>query len=244
RVVGGIDVLRGTGAWAGIVSIQANWSPRWASHVCGGTLITPYWVLTAAHCFINRTNPLSEWAVLAGATVTTDLGGGVQIRRIKRVRMHKDYAEDVLFDIAVVELEKPIACSPTIQLACLPDPSMTVALQTCYIAGWGHTYAKAQVPAGVVLQEAKVPIISNDICNRSDWNAGFVQEYNVCAGYPEGGVATCQGDSGGPLVCKDATSDFFWQIGITSWGIGCARPKKPGVSVSTQYFYNWIVEQI
>ncbi|NXK98838.1 ACRO protein, partial [Formicarius rufipectus] len=70
-----------------------------------------------------------------------------------------------------------------------------------------------------------------------------LQVYHLCAGYPEGGVATCQGDSGGPLVCKDNSADIFWQVGVTSWGIGCARPKKPGVSSSTQYFYNWIMTQ-
>ncbi|NWR95788.1 ACRO protein, partial [Furnarius figulus] len=243
RVVGGIDVLPGTGAWAGIVSIQSYWAPGWASHVCGGTLIKPQWVLSAAHCFINRTNPLSEWAVVAGATVTTDQGSGVQVRRIKQVRMHKNYARDILYDIAVLELQQPIVCSPTIQLACLPSPSVKLTLQTCYIAGWGHTYAKTQAPPGVILQEAKVPVINNELCNSSDWNAGFIQVYNLCAGYPEGGVTTCQGDSGGPLICKDGNSDFFWQVGVTSWGVGCARPKKPGVSTSTQYFYNWIMEQ-
>ncbi|NWI61927.1 ACRO protein, partial [Calyptomena viridis] len=71
-----------------------------------------------------------------------------------------------------------------------------------------------------------------------------IQVYNLCAGYPKGGISTCQGDSGGPLVCRDKHADFFWQVGITSWAVGCARPKLPSVFSSTQYFYNWILTKL
>ncbi|NXP24337.1 ACRO protein, partial [Scytalopus superciliaris] len=165
-----------------------------------------------------------------------------QMRRIKQVRIHKDY-NYVLNDIAMLELEKPITCTPSIQLACLPGPAVNVsALKNCYIAGWGATEGKAQ--GGVLLKQAKVHLIDSQLCNSSEWNAGLVQVYNLCAGYPEGGMSTCQGDSGGPLVCQDDKSDTFWQVGLTSWAIGCARPKKPSVFISTQYFRNWIMEQM
>uniref|UniRef100_A0A8B9G384 Acrosin n=1 Tax=Amazona collaria TaxID=241587 RepID=A0A8B9G384_9PSIT len=143
-------------------------------------------------------------------------------------------------DIALLELDRPLQCNNYIQLICVPDMSMRVSqLTDCYISGWGSR--KARCDSATVLQEAKVHLINVSTCNSSEWYQGDIHTHNLCAGYPQGGIDSCQGDSGGPLMCKDNNSDFFWLVGVTSWGEGCGRAQRPGIYTSTQHFYNWMV---
>uniref|UniRef100_A0A8C9NMX1 Acrosin n=1 Tax=Serinus canaria TaxID=9135 RepID=A0A8C9NMX1_SERCA len=241
RVVGGKSAE--AGAWPWLVSIQDP-SVSGTGHLCGGSLISAKWVLTAAHCFAESRN-LSAMRLLIGATQLTEPGPGAQVRLIKRLLVHKEYGPaDQSNDIALLELNEPVQCSSYIQLACVPNATVNVALlETCYVAGWGATTARSQKSSDV-LQEAKVHLINVQVCNSSEWYQGDVHSHNLCAGYPEGGIDTCQGDSGGPLMCKDNNADFFWVVGVTSWGRGCARAKRPGIYTSVQHFYDWILLQM
>ncbi|NWR46601.1 ACRO protein, partial [Regulus satrapa] len=237
RIVGGGDAQ--PGAWPWMVSIQHPWIPG-LKHLCGGSLISTQWVLTAAHCF-NKVTTVSLLYVVIGATQLSQPGPGVQMRNIKQVLIHQYYDRDnVAYDIAMLELEHPVRCSPYIQLACVPDTTLRVSeLHNCWIAGWGSTAPRAP-KASDHLQEAKIQIINLQMCNSSHWYAGKIHTHNLCAGYRYGTVDTCQGDSGGPLMCQKKNRDRWWVIGITSWGKGCARVRRPGVYTSTQYFYDWI----
>ncbi|CAN0046927.1 unnamed protein product [Bubo scandiacus] len=241
RVVGGTGAQ--TGAWPWIVSIQDPWEAG-TGHVCGGSLISPQWVLTAAHCFLEARH-IAMWRVVVGANHLTQLGPEAQVRSIIRLLVHPRYSNITKRnDIALLQLDQPVQCGYYVQLACVPDASLRVSqLTDCYISGWGATTARS---AGTtdVLQEAKVHLIDTNLCNSSRWYRGAVHPHNLCAGYPQGGIDTCQGDSGGPLVCKDKSADYFWLVGVTSWGKGCARAKRPGIYTSTQHFYDWILLQM
>ncbi|XP_066036377.1 acrosin-like [Chamaea fasciata] len=178
--------------------------------------------------------------------MTRIVGGGAVVRNVKQVVVHPYYKRaDFSYDIALLQLDGSVQCSAYIQLACLADPALEVSkLNNCWIAGWGSTTARCefQLTQGSRgrLQEAKVQLINSQLCNSSDWYAGKVHPYNLCAGYPQGAIDACQGDSGGPLMCKDNTAEYWWVVGITSWGEGCARPKQPGIYISTRHFYHWI----
>uniref|UniRef100_A0A8C3UJY7 Acrosin n=1 Tax=Catharus ustulatus TaxID=91951 RepID=A0A8C3UJY7_CATUS len=243
RIVGGADAL--PGAWPWIVSIQHPWV-RDLKHLCGGSLIGHQWVLTAAHCFDEVTD-ITLLYVVIGATQLTQPGPGAQVRHINQVLIHSYYnSENLRYDIALVELDRPVQCSPYIQLACVPDATLRVSeLQDCWIAGWGSTVKRGEFQERLQvydrLQEAKVRLIDLQLCNSSRWYAGKIHPHNLCAGYPQGKIDSCQGDSGGPLMCQEKNSDYWWVIGITSWGKGCGRARRPGVYTSTQDFYDWIL---
>ncbi|NWT10590.1 ACRO protein, partial [Vireo altiloquus] len=227
RVVGGSSVQ--PGAWPGIVSIQATWeNGTW--HMCSGVLLSSQWVLTVAHCFA-RAGDFSTWKVVVGTTDLTQLGPEAEVRHIQRLLVHQHYVPATARnDIALVELEQPVECSDYIQLGCVPDASLRVSeLKSCYIAGWD--FANGGFPNSTC-----APRVS-----WAPWGHGLGTSWTR-AGHrqtPEPPLLA-QGDSGGPLVCKDNEADYFWLVGMSSWGRGCERARHPGIYTSTQHFYNWI----
>ncbi|XP_062990545.1 acrosin-like [Elgaria multicarinata webbii] len=238
RIIGGTDSLPGTWPW--LVSIQLP-SDHGYMHSCGGSLISSRWVVTAAHCFLNK-RFLEHWKLVIGATQLSQQGPDAQERTIKNLVEHEHYnRHNHLNDIALMELSHPVNCSDYIQPACLPSKEVEVSSLThCYVSGWGVTDLTKPMQTSDIQQEAKVNLIPLDTCNSSGWYSGKIHYNNICAGHEQGGIDSCQGDSGGPLMCREARSERFWVVGATSWGSGCARARRPGIYSSTQHFLEWI----
>ncbi|XP_067839526.1 transmembrane protease serine 11B-like protein isoform X5 [Heptranchias perlo] len=226
RIVGGTNSMDGEWPWQ--VSLQIG------SHVCGASIISDRWLVSAAHCFWNTQ---SLWKAYMGSV---DVGKGT-IRNIKRIIRHPNYARKTQndFDIAVLELSSPLTFSNVIQPVCLPSSSQVFpAGRSCTITGWGALVYQGSLSG--ILQKADVNIIEDSTCRRI--YSPFITNRMLCAGLLRGGVDSCQGDSGGPLVCVESDGTWFL-AGIVSFGFECAKPNFPGVYSRVTVLRDWVKQQ-
>ncbi|KAG5271940.1 hypothetical protein AALO_G00185900 [Alosa alosa] len=233
RIVGGQDADIGEWPWQVSLHFRTN------AHVCGASIISNTWLLSAAHCFQN--DNAGDWLTYSGLRdqfKVTDKD--VQLRKVKTIIPHPDYNPMTFdYDIALLELEQPLKFTNLIHPICLPAKSHVFSAGTpCWVTGWG-TLREGGLLAQV-LQKAEVKIINDTVCNVV--TEGQVTSRMMCSGFLRGGVDACQGDSGGPLVCLSEAGKWF-QSGIVSWGEGCARRNKPGVYTRVTKLRDWIHEK-
>ncbi|CCK27244.1 Trypsin [Streptomyces davaonensis JCM 4913] len=191
---------------------------------CGGALYTQQIVLTAAHC-VGRTGANTSITATAGV-VDLQSSSRIQVRSTYVYRA-PGYNGDGK-DWALIKLAQPINL-PTLKIATTTQYNTG----TFTVAGWGAASEGGSQQR--YLLKATVPFVSDATCRSYSGYGGLIANEEICAGYTAGGVDTCQGDSGGPMFRRDSANQWI-QVGIVSWGIGCARPNAPGVYTEVSTF--------
>uniref|UniRef100_A0A8C3YND0 Enteropeptidase n=1 Tax=Catagonus wagneri TaxID=51154 RepID=A0A8C3YND0_9CETA len=231
KIVGGNDSREG--AWPWVVALYYN-----DQLLCGASLVSRDWLVSAAHCVYGRNLEPSKWKAVLGLHMTSNLTSPqIVTRLIDEIIINPHYNKRRKdSDIAMMHLEFKVNYTDYIQPICLPEENQVFPPgRICSIAGWGRVVYQGS-PADT-LQEADVPLLSNEKCQQQ------MPEYNItenmmCAGYEEGGIDSCQGDSGGPLMCQE--NNRWLLAGVTSFGYQCALPNRPGVYTRVPRFTEWI----
>lgn len=228
KIVGGVPTVKGE------LPFQVSLQSAYNSHFCGGSLIKPNWVLTAAHCV--QGSSASSMKIVVGLHNQKDTAG-TETFSAKKIIAHPKYNRSTLdYDYALIQLNGDSQFRTIdlnrVEIDISADPF------NVWTSGWGTT-SEGSYALPNILNKVEVPLVTKDACNASNVYDGDVTDRMICAGYPQGGKDSCQGDSGGPLFVQQTGGDFTL-IGIVSWGEGCARPNKYGVYAKVNVMTEWI----
>lgn len=226
-VVGGRPAKIADAPWAVALSSRDRFGGTRAGQFCGGVVVSPTQVLTAAHCLGREVlggEPwqLPDFKVIAGRSALRGQGG--QEIRISGTWISPTYNPSTnANDLAVLTLATALPQSSVIRVAAPGDGAETPGT-AADVYGWGDTTGRGTYASA--LRSARVRVLPDTACERA-YPGGFGAAYRadtmLCAGAPEGGRDACQGDSGGPLVAAGRL------IGLVSWGSGCGQADSPGV---------------
>ena len=252
RIVNGVEVA--VGSWPYIVALhfqtQAQYGTSMAS-LCSGTILSDNYILTAAHCCLDKVNTYVAIGEHDRANHSDQVY--MTVFGAQNFIIHPNYSSDSKnFDACLIKTNQSIfetaarqGCGDgCVNAVCLPTEAPQYG-DACWVAGWGMTSSGG--PLAAKLQSAGVNLMSEEYCLAHSTEGFSIESDEMCAGIPDmnangftdGGVDSCQGDSGGPLVCKNMYGDAVL-TGIVSWGNGCAAEGSPGVYGNVFSYMDWI----
>lgn len=229
RIVGGFPVQIANHPWQ-VALVRGLASDR--LQFCGGALIAPDLVVTAAHCIDNNvvSNDANRVDVVAGTERYNTGGERIDVRAVYVHPQWNSSTHD--YDIAILRLQARSVTGRPIPI----DPGPVAVGARPMVTGWGSLSEGGQ--GSLDLMGVDVPIVDTSICNQQASYDGSITPRMFCAGEQEGGKDSCQGDSGGPISL--GSGDAAKLVGVVSWGEGCARHLKYGVYTRISEVASWV----
>lgn len=203
-------------------------------HVCGGSIVAPTTVVTAAHCTEEYFE--DELTVLAGVSRLRDPG---QRRNVVEIIEHPSYFDRDGFDIAVLRVDRPFEWSRAVKPIRLARPIEAARTDTAVVTGWG-ALSETDERGSVRLRQARLPLVDDRTCEllMADEGEWIAPRSELCAGAE--GSDSCYGDSGGPLVIRNNRGRPRL-AGVVSWGVECGG-SSPGVYAEIPHFRRWVLD--
>uniref|UniRef100_A0A671FE32 Peptidase S1 domain-containing protein n=1 Tax=Rhinolophus ferrumequinum TaxID=59479 RepID=A0A671FE32_RHIFE len=208
-------------------------------HLCGGSILSEWWILTASHCFINKNKSALE-IIHSEKNVNTK---NLTKMKVDKLIIHPYFDSWLLDnDIALLLLKSPFNLGVKKAPICLSEVTDIKRWRNCWVSGWGITSDQLLNYSRHFFQPThKMVLVKWKKCYHV---MPMITRNMLCAGSPERGKDACQGDSGGPLVCQRITNKTSWyQLGIVSWGVGCGRKNLPGVYTKVSNYLLWIKKE-